>query len=277
MFADDTAILSVHSSQAIATENLQKTVNKIVRWAALTLHQTKQNSSGELCEVSRHVPRYRIHLEALRIDYKKAQINLKTRQMYWLIGRHSKMKLENKRVIYQTVVFYVALVASVFGIQESSRDSAHDSVCIESGAQGTSCGSESTSMDGKTRESEMAKQSAPVGPEGYDGPASPASTSNFRDEKLLLPGATGLPGKPGAAGEAGERGGAGAPGAPGMKGGSGGLGGAGGPGGPGAPGGAGGQGGAGGDAGPALPGKAPTAPNKDIPGWLTKVMDKVRP
>ncbi|CAG7733752.1 unnamed protein product, partial [Allacma fusca] len=127
-FADDTAILSVHPSQAQATENLQKALDGISRWAdqwKIKLNEQKSTHvtfAKRKCDVqysvyikqseipaASHAKYLGIHLDSSltwrhHIDQKKTQINLKLRQMYWLIGHHSKMKIESKRLIYQMII-----------------------------------------------------------------------------------------------------------------------------------------------------------------------------
>jgi hypothetical protein len=39
-----------------------------------------------------------------RIRKKRKQIDLKIKDMYWLIGRNSKLSLENKNLLYKTVI-----------------------------------------------------------------------------------------------------------------------------------------------------------------------------
>jgi hypothetical protein len=38
------------------------------------------------------------------IGKKRKQINLKIKDMYWLIGRNSKLSLENKILLYKTII-----------------------------------------------------------------------------------------------------------------------------------------------------------------------------
>ena len=38
------------------------------------------------------------------VTIKHKQLDLKTREIYWLIGKHSHLSLENKRLIYKTVL-----------------------------------------------------------------------------------------------------------------------------------------------------------------------------
>lgn len=128
MFADDTAILSVSESHTEATRNLQKALDCVAKWTKdwkiklneqksvhVTFALRKQDFHQAVFINNQKIPSSNtakylgLHLDAklnwrTHIDAKAQQIRAKIRQMYWLIGRHSKMKLENKVLIYQTVI-----------------------------------------------------------------------------------------------------------------------------------------------------------------------------
>ena len=126
-FADDTAILSSHSSPIVASRLLGNHLNVVQSW--LNKWRIKVNE-----QKSRHVtfslrvencpsvmlnnvtiPQYNnvkylgIHIDRRltwldHIKAKRLQIKLKTLELNWLIGRHSKLSLDNKILIYNSII-----------------------------------------------------------------------------------------------------------------------------------------------------------------------------
>jgi hypothetical protein len=126
-FADDTAILSVHQDPAQASNNLQRTLDTITDWFRtwrIKINETKSvhitftlnlNScppvtinNTQLPEVSA-VKYLGIHLDSklnwrTHIWTKRQQLNLKTNQMNWLLGTNSKLSMENKLLLYKSIL-----------------------------------------------------------------------------------------------------------------------------------------------------------------------------
>lgn len=127
-FADDTVIMATDTSQVKATESLQVAIDKISQWTRdwkIKLNGTKsvhvtyalrqRNSNLHIYLDGVKIPqaesaRYLgLHLDARlnwkhHVRQKAEQIRIKTREMYWLIGRHSKLNLKSKRLIYQSII-----------------------------------------------------------------------------------------------------------------------------------------------------------------------------
>lgn len=126
-FADDIAIISTHENPRIASLNLQVQLNTLQHWLnrwKIKVNETKSvHTIFSLCKQTcpgvsinnvsipqSSVASYLgIHLDSrltwkAHITKKKKQMELKMKELYWLIGRRSNMSLENKILIYKTVI-----------------------------------------------------------------------------------------------------------------------------------------------------------------------------
>lgn len=126
-FADDTAVLSLHRSPARASENLQANLNKIEHWLKkwrIKANETKSTHvtftmkrdecppvtiNGTQLKQETSAKYLGIHLDRRltwqkHIFSKRKQLGTKFRQMYWLMGRNSELTLENKTLIYKTIL-----------------------------------------------------------------------------------------------------------------------------------------------------------------------------
>lgn len=126
-FADDTAILSISDSLINANVKLQHTINKISKWTRDWKIMLNHQKSVHVIYTLRHYNYHPVYLERLpipqkdsakylgmhldarlnwktHVKMKKEQITLKWRQMYWLIGRNSKLSLRNKRLLYMQII-----------------------------------------------------------------------------------------------------------------------------------------------------------------------------
>lgn len=135
-FADDTAILVCHKNPQTASRELQTHLNKIENWLKqwrikvnekksthITFTLNKRTcSSVKLNDViipqKRNVSYLGLHLDRRltwkkHIEAKRNQVNLKLSKMYWLIGRKSKLSLDNKVLLYKAVL----LPIWTYGIQ----------------------------------------------------------------------------------------------------------------------------------------------------------------
>ena len=126
-FADDTAILSVNSDPVKASEELQSHLLLVEDWLkkwrikvneTKSVHVTFTLRKGNCPVISlngEEVPQkdgYKylgVHLDRRltwkkHIDTKISEIRLKSRQLYWLLGKHSKLKLEYKLLLYKSML-----------------------------------------------------------------------------------------------------------------------------------------------------------------------------
>lgn len=126
-FADDTAILSTDTKPEVASKNLQDHLSNVENWLnnwrikineSKSVHVTFTLNNGICPDIFLNglkVPQrdgYKylgVHLDR-RLTWKKhietkiAEIKLKSRQLYWLMGKHSKLKLEYKLLLYKAML-----------------------------------------------------------------------------------------------------------------------------------------------------------------------------
>ena len=126
LFADDTAISASHKSYATAVEQVQHSINRISSWSKIwkiSINEGKSvrvdytlrshtyiptfwnNQAIPMASAARYVG---IHLDSKlsweeHVKQKCNFLNSKFRKYYWLIERHSKLSLENKRLLYLTI------------------------------------------------------------------------------------------------------------------------------------------------------------------------------
>jgi hypothetical protein len=126
-FADDTVILSASTDPAIATSTLQQHLNQLQEWTKkwkIRINETKSvqvnfSLRREQCPpiylnntqipVSHSAKYLGIHLDKHltwreHIIKKRQQIDLKIKDLNWLIGRHSKLSLNNKILLYKAII-----------------------------------------------------------------------------------------------------------------------------------------------------------------------------
>jgi len=126
-FADDTAIVAKDSDPMTASKNLQDHLTSIEKWLQKWRIKVNQNKSTHITFTIRkgQCPPIRInqttipqgstvkylglHLDSKltwreHITKKRKQLDLKTREINWLIGKNSPLSLENKILIYKTVL-----------------------------------------------------------------------------------------------------------------------------------------------------------------------------
>ena len=125
-FADDVAILSVNEDPVTATRQLQTHINNLVEWHTrwgITVNQAKSvkvtfTSRNNICppltlsnapiSVTSEVKYLGLYLDQrltwnTHIQAKRWQLDTKVRQMHWLLGRNSKLSLNNKLLLYKMV------------------------------------------------------------------------------------------------------------------------------------------------------------------------------
>ena len=126
-FADDTAIMTSNEDPYSATRTLQNHLNMLEAWLSDWRVKVNETKSVQVTFTNRkidcpHVTLYGTQLPVktevkylgLTLDRsltwkphiiaKKNQINLKIRQMHWLIGRTSQLTTENKVLLYKAIL-----------------------------------------------------------------------------------------------------------------------------------------------------------------------------
>ncbi len=126
-FADDTAILSCHTNPITAIENLKTHLRSIENWTrkwrlkineAKSTHVTftlRRGNSPQLYFNYNTIPqadwiRYLgLHLDK-RLTWKhhiaatRKHLALKTRELYWIRGKHSPLSLTNRVLVYKAIL-----------------------------------------------------------------------------------------------------------------------------------------------------------------------------
>lgn len=126
-YADDTAILASHIDPVAASRNLQTNLNCIQKWLKtwrIRVNETKSTHvtftlGRETCppvkinnciipqaEDAKYLGMYldRRLTWKKHIFTKRKQLGIKLRKMYWLIGRKSRLSLENKLLLYKSIL-----------------------------------------------------------------------------------------------------------------------------------------------------------------------------
>lgn len=126
-FADDTAIHASHENPAVASQLLQEHLDKLQEWQNKWRMKTNETKSShvtftlrrETCTPvffnNKQIPQtdsskyLGIHLDRRltwrsHIWMKRKQLNVKFRQLYWLLGRTSPLTLRNKILIYKVIL-----------------------------------------------------------------------------------------------------------------------------------------------------------------------------
>jgi hypothetical protein len=136
-FADDTALVSVNNDIVSSTNALQLASDKLVSWTKKWRIKLNEQKSTHINftnkKISQILPLY---INGTKVPYantakylgmtldtklkwkehlkkKRAELGLKYRDYYWLIGRHSKLSIFNKTLIYNQILKPVWL----YGIQ----------------------------------------------------------------------------------------------------------------------------------------------------------------
>lgn len=126
-FADDTTILAIDEDPSIAADLAQKHLDEVQLWMnkwKIKINETKSKQVDFTLRKER-CPQIRLnnttipqttsakylgfHLDSKltwkeHILKKRKQMELKTRELLWLIGRKSKLSMENKILLYKTII-----------------------------------------------------------------------------------------------------------------------------------------------------------------------------
>lgn len=126
-FADDTAILSCHEDPQIASNITQNNLDNLQQWLKKWKIKVNESKSAHITFTLRketcpavtinnvQIPQTQavkylgLHLDnkltwKQHITKKRKQMELKARELQWLIGRKSRVSMENKILIYKTVI-----------------------------------------------------------------------------------------------------------------------------------------------------------------------------
>lgn len=126
-YADDTAILASHESRITASELVQNELYQIQNWlqkwnikvnTEKSVHVTfslRKHDCPQLFLNDTSIPKSNcVKYLGLYLDRrltwkehivkKRSHLNIKTRKMYWLLGSKSELTLENKVILYKTIL-----------------------------------------------------------------------------------------------------------------------------------------------------------------------------
>lgn len=126
-FADDTAILASHHDPIVASQYVQDHLNLLQQWLhrwRIKVNETKSaqvtftlrkgscppvNVNNVEIPQTNEVKYLGLHLDnrlnwKTHILKKQKQINLRIKEVNWLIGRKSRVSLENKLLIYKAII-----------------------------------------------------------------------------------------------------------------------------------------------------------------------------
>lgn len=147
-FADDTAVLAVGETNHVTIPKLRRSIKQLQDWTSKWRIKMNETKSVHVDFTNRKLDYFPLHLNGKTIPHaneakylgmtldaklrwkahvkkKKAELVLKFRKMYWLMGRHSKMSIQNKLTLYNQVLKPVW----TYGVQlwgctaQSNRDS----------------------------------------------------------------------------------------------------------------------------------------------------------
>ena len=126
-FADDTAILATGHDNHESIQKLNISISKIQRWTSKWRIKINETKSVHVDFTNKNVTYIPVYFNNKLIPYsnqakylgmtldarlrwkahvkkKREELNIKFRKMYWLMGRHSSMSVENKIILYNQVL-----------------------------------------------------------------------------------------------------------------------------------------------------------------------------
>lgn len=126
-FADDTTILAVGDDAKAATRKLQKSVNKVNEWTLLWRIKLNESKSTHINFTYKKINHSQVTINNQVVPYantakylgmnldvklkwkehilkKRAELNIKNRKLYWLLGRNSELSVENKILLYNQIL-----------------------------------------------------------------------------------------------------------------------------------------------------------------------------
>lgn len=129
-FADDTAIMAVGSTHKEAVEKVQAAVNTIFKWTNIWRIKLNESKSIHIDFTNKKSNYHPIFIDNKIIPYqntakylgmtldaklrwkahvkkKRAELELRYKKMYWLLGKHSALSVHNKILLYKQVLMPV--------------------------------------------------------------------------------------------------------------------------------------------------------------------------
>lgn len=126
-FADDTAVLSVGETNHVTIPKLRRYIKKLQDWTSKWRIKMNETKSVHVDFTNRKLDYFPLHLNGKTIPHaneakylgmtldaklrwkahvkkKKEELVLKLRKMYWLMGRRSKLSIQNKLTLYNQVL-----------------------------------------------------------------------------------------------------------------------------------------------------------------------------
>jgi hypothetical protein len=126
-YADDTAILASHEDPTVTTSKLQTHFCRLEQWLQQWRICANESKSTQVTFTLRREECPPVHLNGrpisqndtakylgLHLDrrltwrthiyFKRKQLELSLKRMYWIIGRHSELSIENKLLLYKTIL-----------------------------------------------------------------------------------------------------------------------------------------------------------------------------
>lgn len=126
-YADDTTIMASHTDPKIASRNLQDNINQVEQWLKTWRIKVNEQKSvhvtfttkREICPPvkinNKQIPQTKtakylgMHLDSrltwkIHIWNKRKQLGYKLSKMYWLLNRKSKLSLDNKVLLYKSMI-----------------------------------------------------------------------------------------------------------------------------------------------------------------------------
>lgn len=126
-FADDTAVLASHESPIVASDNLQSYLIQLEDWLKRWRIKVNESKSSHITFTLKKETCPNVFLNNIEIPQvesvkylgchldrrltwhnhiwtKRQHLNLKMKKLYWLLGKNSKLTLNNKLLIYKVVL-----------------------------------------------------------------------------------------------------------------------------------------------------------------------------
>lgn len=126
-FADDTAILSVGNSHEEATQKLQSSLDQIYNWTKKWRIKLNETKSAHVDFTNKRTQHHPVRINDVQIPYentakylgitldaklrwkahvkkKRQELELKYKKMQWLLGRQSKLSIQNKILLYNQIL-----------------------------------------------------------------------------------------------------------------------------------------------------------------------------
>jgi hypothetical protein len=127
IFADNTMILAVGTSNEESTGKLQTAINQIQTWTKKWNIQLNESKSVHINFTNRHFEHFAVIINNQKVPYantakylrmtldaklrwkahvkkQRQELELRYQKMYWLVRRNSSLSLHNKLLIYKQIL-----------------------------------------------------------------------------------------------------------------------------------------------------------------------------